>query len=94
MQHDPDTSFRVRLNSSGQEYLIPEDRTILEVLTDNGIEVEHLCTEGYCGSCLTEVLEGIPDHRDSVQTDDEKAANDFMTLCCSRAKSELLVLDL
>ncbi|MGG9495433.1 2Fe-2S iron-sulfur cluster-binding protein, partial [Klebsiella pneumoniae] len=52
------------------------------------------CEQGMCGSCITGVLDGIPEHRDSVLTAEEKADNDQITLCCSRAKSPLLVLDL
>ncbi len=52
------------------------------------------CEQGMCGSCITGVLDGIPEHRDSVLTAEEKAGNDQITLCCSRAKSPLLVLDL
>ncbi|MFT5113278.1 MAG: vanillate O-demethylase ferredoxin subunit [Parasphingorhabdus sp.] len=90
----PDVQFRVQIDSTGEEYVIPVGSSVLEVLGDNGIGVDHLCKEGYCGSCLTGVLQGIPDHRDSVQTNSEKADNDFMTLCCSRSKTDLLVLDL
>jgi vanillate O-demethylase ferredoxin subunit len=50
--------------------------------------------EGVCGTCETRVLEGIPDHRDLVLNDAEKAANKTMMICCSRAKSATLLLDL
>ncbi|VTN10146.1 Phthalate dioxygenase reductase [Raoultella terrigena] len=52
------------------------------------------CEQGICGSCITDVIDGIPDHRDCVLTDEEKAANTQITLCCSRSKSPVLVLDL
>ncbi|SNS57829.1 2Fe-2S iron-sulfur cluster binding domain-containing protein, partial [Noviherbaspirillum humi] len=52
------------------------------------------CEQGICGTCITRVLEGEPDHRDLYFTDEEKAANDQFTPCCSRAKGKLLVLDL
>jgi vanillate O-demethylase ferredoxin subunit len=73
---------------------VPADKSIVEVLADHGIEVPVSCEQGVCGTCLTRVLEGEPDHRDSFLTQDEQALNDQMTLCCSRAKSPLLVLDL
>ena len=60
----------------------------------HGIEVETSCEQGVCGTCLTRVLDGEPDHRDTFMTPAERAANDQMTLCCSRAKSPVLVLDL
>jgi len=52
------------------------------------------CEQGICGSCITDVIDGIPDHRDCVLTEEEKAENTQITLCCSRAKSPVLVLDL
>ncbi|MEX2320790.1 MAG: 2Fe-2S iron-sulfur cluster binding domain-containing protein [Saccharospirillum sp.] len=52
------------------------------------------CEQGICGTCLTKVLEGTPEHRDRYLDDDEHAANDQMTVCCSRSKTPLLVLDL
>jgi vanillate O-demethylase ferredoxin subunit len=73
---------------------IPPDRPITAVLADHGIEVPTSCEQGVCGTCLTRVLEGEPDHRDFYLTDDERARGDQMTLCCSRSKSALLVLDL
>lgn len=70
------------------------DQTIVEALAGNGIDVPVSCEQGICGTCLTGVLEGQPDHRDTVQSDKDKAENKQMTLCCSRAKGDLLVLDL
>ena len=64
------------------------------VLAENGIEMMVSCEPGVCGTCLTRVLEGEPDHRDLYLDDDEHAANDQFTPCCSRAKSKVLVLDL
>lgn len=86
--------FTVRLARSGQTLRVPEGRSILEVVEDVGVMVEHSCTEGICGTCETKVLGGIPDHRDSVLTAAEQAANNTMMICCSRSKSEELVLDL
>ena len=63
-------------------------------LIDNGIEVPYSCTEGVCGTCETRVIEGIPDHRDSILTEAEQKANKSMMICCSGCKSEKLVLDL
>jgi len=89
-----DSQFIVVLAKSGREFIIPTNKTILEVLEENGIEVSNACRQGICGSCETRVLSGIPDHRDEIlnhAADDEATT---MTICCSRAKSERLVLDL
>ncbi|MNG37741.1 Phenoxybenzoate dioxygenase subunit beta [compost metagenome] len=59
-----------------------------------GIKIEVSCEQGVCGTCLCDVIEGEPDHRDVYLTDDEKSANDQILVCCSRAKSKKLVLDI
>lgn len=87
-------SFAVKLAKSGDTYSIPEDKTILQVLTENGVHVQKSCSQGICGTCATGVIEGTPDHRDMVLSDKQKSSNKFITVCCSRSKSDLLVLDL
>jgi len=89
-----DNSFEVKLARSGSSYRIPADCSVLNVLLDAGVDVPASCESGVCGTCLTRVLDGTPDHRDSFMTDAEHAANDQFTPCCSRAKTPLLVLDL
>ncbi len=89
-----DQSFDVKLASSGQVFTVPTGRTVIQVLVEQGIDVPYSCEEGVCGTCLTRVLDGVPDHRDLYLTDDEHAANDQFMPCCSRARTRLLVLDL
>lgn len=89
-----DQSFEIKIASTGATLSVPKDKTVHQVLEENGIEVEVSCEQGVCGTCLTRVLEGTPDHRDFYLTDEEHAANDQFTPCCSRAKSDTLVLDL
>jgi ferredoxin-NADP reductase len=86
--------FEVTLAKSRRSFLIPVDRTILEVLLSEGVEVSRSCMEGVCGTCETPVLEGIPDHRDSVLSKREREANNIMMICCSGSKTSRLVLDL
>ena len=73
---------------------MPADKSILDVLLDEGVDVEFSCMDGVCGSCKVQVLEGMTDHRDVVLDAEERAANASMMVCCSRALSERLVLDL
>ncbi len=87
-------AFDVRVASTGCTYTVPPGRTVVQVLADHGVDVPVSCEQGVCGTCLTRVLEGVPEHRDLYQTEEEQAANDQFTPCCSRAKSALLVLDL
>ncbi|TDW21381.1 PDR/VanB family oxidoreductase [Kribbella kalugense] len=90
----PNTSFEIELVDSDEVLVVPPDQSILEVVNEAGIFVLSNCEEGTCGTCRTTVLEGVPDHRDSVLDEDERAANDTMMLCVSRALSSRLVLDL
>jgi vanillate O-demethylase ferredoxin subunit len=92
--HADDGGFEVKLASSGTTYLVPPDRSVLEVLLENGVDVPYSCEQGVCGTCVTRVLEGTPDHRDFFLSDEEHAENDQFMPCCSRAKSRLLVIDL
>lgn len=89
-----DTEFEVEIGSTGQVFTVPVDKSILEVLEANDVQVDSLCTEGICGTCVTRVLEGTPDHRDFVLDADEQDANDRMALCCSRSCGPRLKLDL
>ncbi|MCA6121400.1 oxidoreductase [Bradyrhizobium sp. WSM 1704] len=89
-----DSSFEVELKSSGRVYEIPPGKTILDVLIEAGEDPMHDCKRGDCGICQTAVIEGIPDHRDYILSDSERASNKVMQICVSRAKTARLVLDL
>ncbi|MBP1203459.1 vanillate O-demethylase ferredoxin subunit [Duganella sp. 1411] len=89
-----DQAFEVKLASSGASYTVPAGVTVMQVLRDAGVFVAASCEQGVCGTCLTRVLEGVPDHRDLYLTEEEQAANDQFTPCCSRSKSATLLLDL
>lgn len=89
-----DGSFEVRIASSGKTYPVAKDQSVVQALAPHGIEILTSCEQGVCGTCITRVLQGDCDHRDLYFTDEEKAANDQFTPCCSRAKGKLLVLDL
>lgn len=89
-----DGGYTVELSRSGKSLQVPGGKTILQVLKEAGVEVAHSCEEGVCGACETRVLSGVPDHRDAILSDPEKAANNTMMICCSGCKGERLVLDL
>lgn len=89
-----DGSFEVKIASSGRVYTIPEDKTVVAALAEHGIAIPVSCEQGVCGTCVTAVVSGTPDHRDLYLTDAEHERNDQFTPCCSRAKSPMLVLDL
>jgi ferredoxin-NADP reductase len=90
----PSGSFEVELARSGRTLVVPAGRSVLEVVEDAGVGVLSSCREGTCGTCETVVLGGTPDHRDSLLTEDEKAAGDTMMICVSRSSGARLVLDL
>lgn len=89
-----DDSFDVQISSTGQIINVPADKTVIEALEAFDIEIPFSCESGMCGTCLTRVLEGVPDHKDVFLTEEERAKNDQFTPCCSRAKSAQLVLDI
>ena len=88
-----DEAFEVQVASSGQVVAIPPGRSITAVLEAHGVAIPVSCEQGVCGTCITRVLAGAIDHRDQYFTDEEKAANDQFTPCCSRGRGRL-VLDL
>ena len=87
-------SFTVEARRSNVTVEIGAGQTIAGALADAGLHIYVSCEEGVCGTCLTDVLEGVPDHRDVYLTDEERAGNNLMLVCCSRAKTAKLVLDL
>jgi vanillate O-demethylase ferredoxin subunit len=91
---DATGSFTIQLAKAGGEYVVHAGETILDVLRNNGIEVEVSCEVGICGTCITRVLAGAPDHRDQVLTKAEHESGSVMTVCCSRASTPTLVLDI
>jgi ferredoxin-NADP reductase len=88
------SSFEVVCQRSGITVTVPADRSILEVVQEEGVSALSSCLEGVCGTCETAVVEGVPDHRDSLLSEEEREAGDYMMICVSRSASPRLVLDL
>ena len=86
--------FTVVLAKSRREFTVPPGKTILETLLDAGLDVAYSCREGVCGTCETKVLEGTPDHRDLILTEEEQASGGTMMICCSGSRTARLILDL
>ncbi len=89
-----DTAFELELKSSGKVLRVPADKSVLDTLLENGIDVMYDCRAGYCGLCSTRVCGGEIDHRDTYLSDAGKHTGKVMQVCVSRCKSERLVLDL
>jgi len=91
---ESDTEFQVRLARSGRLINIPANCSVAQALMNAGVELNTSCEQGVCGTCLTGVVEGQPDHRDMYLSPSEQARNDSFLPCCSRSRSPLLVLAL
>ena len=89
-----DGSFEVHLQKSGQTLQVGKEQSILNALQDAGHDVPFSCSQGVCGTCLTQVVAGTPDHWDMFLTPEEQEANNQMLICCSRSQTARLVLDL
>lgn len=89
-----DTPFEVRLARTGATVTVTPDRTVLDAVRAAGVDVLSSCRQGVCGTCETDVLDGLADHRDAILSDDERQAGDCMFICVSRSRSDLLVLDI
>lgn len=86
--------FQLQLARSGRVIAVEKNQSVLEALKAGGVDIASSCEQGVCGTCLTRVLQGEPEHWDMFLTPEEQAANDQFLPCCSRSKSALLVLDL
>lgn len=86
--------FEVELAQSGRTVTVTPDVSVLDAVRAAGVEVLFSCTEGTCGTCETDVLDGTPDHRDSVLSAEEQQSGETMMICVSRCRGKKLVLDL
>ncbi|EJJ26709.1 flavodoxin reductase family protein [Rhizobium sp. CF142] len=91
---DGDQAITVTAARSGVTVEVDADRSIASVLMDHGVDIPVACEQGICGTCVTSIIDGEPLHRDDCLSDAEKASNKVMTICCSRAKTKHLVLDI
>ena len=85
-------AFQIKIASTGAVYDVPDDKSIVEVLREHGIEVETSCESGLCGTCKTRYIEGTPEHHDFILDDDEKG--EYVMVCSARSLTPLLLLDL
>ncbi|NDJ58724.1 oxidoreductase [Enterobacteriaceae bacterium 4M9] len=86
-------AFEVVVPALGVTVQVAQDQSIVEALAQAGVRVKVSCQQGICGTCIANVLEGTPEHRDSYLTEEEKADNDQIALCCSRSRSPCLVIE-
>lgn len=91
---DTSGGYMVELARSARTITVPPGQTLLEALRGAGLTISVSCEQGICGTCETRVIAGRPDHRDSLLSDEEKASNEVMMVCCSGSLDPKLVLDL
>jgi ferredoxin len=85
---DGDGEFVVEARRSGVRCVVRTGETIAEALEAAGVHPSLQCESGVCGTCVTPVLDGLPDHRDDFQTDEEHASNTLVNVCCSRSSTD------
>jgi vanillate O-demethylase ferredoxin subunit len=88
-----DASFDVELKASNMTLTVPADKSILDAMIEAGLDPLFDCKRGDCGVCVTQVIDGEPEHRDICLSANERERGDFCP-CVSRARSSRLVLDL
>lgn len=89
-----DTAFEVFCSISDVRVRVAPEQSILEAVEAAGVFPPYSCREGTCGSCETQIVEGVAEHRDSVLSAKERVANESMMICVSRSKTARLVLEL
>lgn len=89
-----DRAFELELMKSGRIISVGAEQTALQVLLEAGVDIPYSCEQGVCGTCVTRVIRGEPDHKDMYLTPQEHAANEQFLPCCSRSKTDRLVIDL
>src|SRR5258706_505742 len=94
IDHSSDGAFELQIASSGKVIEVGAAQSAAQALLDAGIAVSLSCEQGVCGTCMTKVMQGTPDHRDLYLTDEEHARNDCFMPCCSRAQTRRLVIGL
>jgi vanillate monooxygenase ferredoxin subunit len=88
-----DKVFEVKIASTGTVFKIPGDKTVAGFLEESGVKIPTSCEQGMCGTCKVKILEGEADHRDKRLSPEQRAEGYFLA-CVSRAKGDLLLLDL
>lgn len=87
-----ESGFQIKLARRGEIFDVPADKSIVDVLRQNGIDIETSCESGLCGTCRIRFLGGVPDHRDLILSESERETE--VLICCARARTPMLVLDL
>lgn len=85
-------AFVVDLPRSKHVLNVPSDKTLLQVLLEDGVALDYACEAGVCRSCIVDVTQGVIDHRDSCLTPEERKTR--MTPCVSRGRGKIVIASL
>jgi ferredoxin-NADP reductase len=85
--------FVVHLQRSGQSIHVGAEESLLDAMEAAGLVPPCLCRGGACGECKLPVLEGVVEHHDHYLSSSERAANDAIMTCVSRARTTEITLD-
>ncbi|MFU8927952.1 PDR/VanB family oxidoreductase [Acinetobacter puyangensis] len=89
-----DQAFILQVKGYEKPIEVDAHQSVANALIAHGFDIPLSCEQGICGTCMLKVVDGIPEHRDLFMTDAEHAANTHFTPCCSRAKSDRLVIEI
>jgi cytochrome P450/ferredoxin-NADP reductase len=91
---EPNRAFEAYLLRRHELVSVGENESLLDAVNRVGANVLSTCREGTCGTCEVRVVDGIPEHRDSVLSLEERLASESIMTCVSRCRGRRLVLDL
>ena len=70
---------------------IPEDKTILEMADEAGLDLPRSCTAGVCTTCAAQILEGTVDQPDAMGISPDLRAQGYALLCVAYPRSDLKI---
>ncbi|MGR3713527.1 MAG: reductive dehalogenase [Shimia sp.] len=76
-------AFTAVLGKTGRKVAVPADKTLSDVLLENGIHVDVKCSDGICGVCKCGLTDGEVEHRDYVLSKAQRETE--IVTCQSRA---------
>lgn len=86
-------TYTVEIRHQGQVHTlqVPDDRPILTVANEAGLDLPSSCTAGICTTCAAQITEGTIEQPDAMGVSPEMKAKGFALLCVSYARSDLKV---
>jgi vanillate O-demethylase ferredoxin subunit len=88
-------AFLVKVPRLGLSIEVPESKSMLDALTEAGVNVLSDCDRGECGVCVLNVLsaEGVIDHRDVFFSRQQHQENRKICACVSRVAGHSITVE-